>query len=128
MSSDRPEQAVNMLDEAFNRGDLEAVLGFYESNAVVMRAPGSLARGPVELREFFTRVMSAGTSARQIKTSVTEADGVALFLSRWTLNSPDAEDTASSREFVATTVLRRQADGTWRVLIDNPIGPLVLGV
>jgi uncharacterized protein (TIGR02246 family) len=127
MTSDSPDQAVKMVDEAFNRGDLEAVLGFYEPDAVVVREPGSEARGTAELRDFFTRAMRAGSSARQVKTRVIEADGVALFLSRWTLDSQDAENATNSREFVATTVLRRQADGTWKALIDNPIGPLVLG-
>jgi uncharacterized protein (TIGR02246 family) len=127
MTSDSPEQAVKMVDEAFNRGDLEAVLDFYEPSAVVVMEPGSVARGHVELRDFFTRVMRAGSSARQLKTSIIEADGVALFLSRWTLDSPDAENTANNREFMATTILRRQADGRWKALIDNPIGPLVLG-
>ena len=40
---------------------------------------------------------------------------------------PDVKDGATNREFIATTVLRRQVDGTWKALIDNPIGPLVLG-
>jgi ketosteroid isomerase-like protein len=127
MTSDSPEHAVEMVDAAFNRGDLEAVLDFYEANAVVVMEPDSLARGHQELRDFFTGVMRAGSSARQLKTSIIEADGVALFLSRWTLDSPYAENAATNREFIATTVLRRQADGRWRALIDNPIGPLVLG-
>jgi ketosteroid isomerase-like protein len=126
MTSDSPEHAVKMVDEAFHRGHLEGVLSFYEASAVVVREPGSFVRGHEELRNFFTGVIRAGTSARQLKTSIIEADGVALFLSRWTLNSLDG-GAASKREFMATTVLRRQPNGTWKALIDNPIGPLVLG-
>jgi hypothetical protein len=33
--------------------------------------------------------MQAGSSAKQLKTHVIEADGVALFLSRWTLGAKD---------------------------------------
>ena len=68
MTSDSPEHAVEMVDQAFNRGDLEAVLNFYEASAVVVSEPGSLARGHLELRDFFTRVMRSGTCARQLKT------------------------------------------------------------
>jgi ketosteroid isomerase-like protein len=127
MIADSPGHAVEILDEAFNRGDLDAVLNFYEANAVVVREPGRLARGHVEIRDFFTGAMQSGAHAKQLKTSIIEADGVALFLSRWTLNLPDAEQGTTNREFTATTVLRRQADGTWKALIDNPIGPLLLG-
>ena len=128
MIANSPESAVQMVDDAFNRGDLEAVLDFYEATAVVVMEPGKLARGTAELREFFKRVMGSGASAKQLKTNVIEADGVALFLSHWTLKSPDGENTESSNTFVATAVLRKQPDGTWKALIDNSVGPLVLGV
>jgi ketosteroid isomerase-like protein len=82
MIIDSPEHPVELLDRAFNEGDLEAVLGFYEPAAVVVTEPGKLARGSEELRSFFERVMRPGVSAKQLKTHVIEADEVALFLSR----------------------------------------------
>jgi len=122
-----PEHAVEMVDDAFNRGDLEAVLAFYEAAAVVVTEPGKSARGTDELRVFFGRVMQSGVSAKQLKTHVIEAEGIALFLSRWTLKSASGETAEGARTFIATTVLRKQPDGTWKALIDNSLGPLVLG-
>lgn len=127
MVADSPQHAVEMVDRAFNEGDIEAVLNFYETAAVVVTEPGKLARGTSELRTFFERVMHSGASARQLKTHVIEADGVALFLSRWTLKGADAHPDEAARTFIATTVLRKQPDGTWKALIDNSLGPLVLG-
>lgn len=83
MVADTPEQAVERVDRAFNQGDLEAVLSFYEPAAVVVTEPSQLARGHEELRRFFTGVLRSGASAHQLTTRVLEADGVALFLSRW---------------------------------------------
>jgi uncharacterized protein (TIGR02246 family) len=121
-----PEQAVEMLDRAFNENDLETALCFYEDAAVVVTEPGKMARGRDELKDFFERVMQRGVSAKQLKTHVIEADGVALFLSRWTLGGAGG-GAGSARTFVATTVFRKQVDGGWKVLIDNSLGPLVLG-
>jgi ketosteroid isomerase-like protein len=118
---EKPELLVEQLDKAFNEGDLEALLAFYEEAAVVVVEPGQTACGAVELRTFFSRILQTGLSARQLKTHILEADGVALFVSRWTLKG-DRE-----RQFVATSVFRRQQDGRWKVLIDNPFGPAVLG-
>ena len=123
-----PEQAVEMMDRAFNKGDLEALLNFYEESAVVVTEPGKTARGRDELRSFFKEVLAAKLSARQIKTYVLEADGIALFLSRWTLaGSDDTGSDFQARRFVATTVFRQQPNGEWKALIDNSLGPLVLG-
>jgi ketosteroid isomerase-like protein len=104
MSPDTPEQAVELLDRAFNQGDLDAVLSFYEPKAVVVTEPGKLARGTEELRTFFDRAMRSGATAKQLKTHVIEADALALFSSRWTLRT---------QTFVATTLFRKQPDGTW---------------
>ena len=120
-----PERAVDMLDKAFNEGDLETVLRLYEDAAVVVTEPGKLARGKEELRRFFEEVMASRPRARQLKTHVVEADGIALFLSRWTLASHNSME--APKRFVATTVFRKQPNGEWKVLIDNSLGPLVLG-
>jgi ketosteroid isomerase-like protein len=127
MTADSPEHAVAMLDRAFNAGDIDAVLSFYEPAAVVVTEPGKLARGANELRTFFERVMRPGASAHQLKSHVIEADGVALFLSRWTLETGNAGPDTRAQTFIATTVFRKQQDGTWKALIDNSMGPLVLG-
>jgi ketosteroid isomerase-like protein len=127
MVPDSPEHAAELLDRAFNEGNLKAVLGFYESAAVVVTEPGKLARGSEELRDFFQQAMGSGASAKQLKTHVIEADGLALFLSRWSFCMGNGNPEASSRTFIATTVFRKQSDGTWKILIDNAFGPLVLG-
>ncbi|WP_144154311.1 YybH family protein [Paraburkholderia sp. BCC1885] len=123
-----PEHAVELLDRAFNGRDLDAVVGFYEDDAVVVTEPGRTIRGRAELRNFFELAMKSGVSATQLKTHVIEADGIALFLSRWRLDYQAPSGEITSRELVATTVFRQQADGGWKVLIDNSLGPLVLDV
>jgi ketosteroid isomerase-like protein len=123
-----PEQAVEFLDRAFNDGDLERVLGFYDSLAVVVTQPNQTltVRGAEELRSFFARVMPSGGTAKQLKTRVVEADGVALFTSHWTFNARGATAVSEPPTFTATTVLRKQPDGGWKILIDNPYGPQIL--
>ena len=127
MVANSPQHAVELLDHAFNHGDVDAVLGFYESSAVVVTEPGRLARGTDELSSFVKRVMLPGASANQLRTHAIEADGVALFLSRWTFRAVSANPDATSQTLVATTVFRKQPDGKWKILIDNPYGPSVLG-
>ncbi|MFP3710057.1 DUF4440 domain-containing protein [Paraburkholderia sp. SIMBA_009] len=127
MIASSPEHVVELLDRAFNDRDIDTVIGFYEDEAVVVTEPGKTVRGRAQLRIFFERAMKSGASARQIKTHVLAADGVALFLSRWTLEYKESSGEVSTRELVATTVFREQPGGGWKVLIDNSLGPLVLG-
>jgi ketosteroid isomerase-like protein len=65
MSKHDIEEIVEKMDEAFNRGDVEAVLGFYEDGAVVVLEPGRVGRGKERLCEAFQFVMSLqGSLAR----------------------------------------------------------------
>jgi len=53
---------------------------------------------------------------------VVQSGDLALTVSDYTITStgPDGKQTSSSAR--GTEVVRRQADGTWRFVIDNPTG------
>ncbi|HEX8650391.1 MAG TPA: DUF4440 domain-containing protein [Pyrinomonadaceae bacterium] len=122
-----PLEAVELLDEAFNRGDLEAVLDFYEDGATMVAEPGRLVRGKAELRGAYEWIFSSIKGiATQEKTHVIETGDIALFTSLWSFSGQTAEGASVSRQSYASVILRRQADGGWRIVVDNSWGPAVL--
>ena len=123
MIATSPEHAIELLDAAFNQGDLATVLRYYDDAAVVVPEPGKEARGKQELRSLYQKLMQPGTTATQLKTHVVKADGIALFLSRWSLSVGNGPPET----FTATTVFRKGEDGGWKALIDIAQGPAVLG-
>ena len=126
MFASSPEQAVKELDEAFARADLEAVLGFYEDDAVVVVEPGRLARGKDELARFFSHAFALKGTATQIETNVLESGDIALFTSSWRFVGANLDGTPFQRESIATSVFRKGLDGGWRMVIDNSYGPAIL--
>ena len=128
MTAHSPEHAIELLDKAFNEADVKSVLSLYDDAAVLIDAtatalqPGKEARGKEALRSLYARILKPGAiSVEQLKTHVVEADGIALFTSRWRLGVQGAPP----QTFIATVVLRRQPDGSWKNLIDS--SPSVLG-
>ncbi len=123
-----PLETVATIDEAFNRGDIEAVLDCYEDDAVMVVEPNRLATGRAEIRATYEWI-SANIKgiATQEKTHVIETGDIALFTSKWNFIGTMLNGDSASRESYASVVLRRQTDGRWRIVVDNGWGYAVLG-
>lgn len=97
-------------------------MAFYEAGATFAPQPGQQIRGvdaiPQALAQFIAlRPTMTGTIGK-----VLEAEGVALVMSRWTLRGTSPDGTPVELAGVSSDVMRRQADGSWRLLIDDPWG------
>jgi ketosteroid isomerase-like protein len=105
-----------------NSGDLDSLMPLYERGAAFATEPGSLAHGGPGIREALAGFISMEGELDLEVTRVLEVDDLALVTGVWSFDGtgPDGEPvrlTASNAD-----VLRRQADGTWRFVIDNPWG------
>ena len=126
MTKQTPLQTVHDVDEAFNRRDLEAVLDCYEEEAIMVVEPGKVAHGKAELRDTFKELLKLGFKATQLKTKTLQTEEIALYIARWRLDGQTAEGKSFSKEYIATTVFRKQSDGQWKAIIDNSFGPDIL--
>lgn len=126
MFEESPIDVVEQLDKAFNNKDIEAVLEFYEDDATLVMEPGKLASGKIALRNFFETVFKYNGVAKQDKIKIIEADDIALFISKWHLRITDLDKKSITKEFIATSVFRKNSQGKWRLLIDNSFGPAIL--
>jgi uncharacterized protein (TIGR02246 family) len=123
-----PLEAVHELDIAFNSGDLEATLSFYEDNATIVIEPGKPPiQGKAALAEAFKHALALKGKATQLKTHIIETGDIALFTSKWAFDWISPEGKSMHRESYATTVFRKATNGEWLIVIDNSFSPAVLG-
>lgn len=122
MPGNTPLDTIQTLDDAFNTGDLDTILRFYDADAVLLNEPGQETRGLAAIRDLYRDALRSNPRVQQLATHIVEADGIALFTSRYILTAGNAPP----QTLVSTVVLRRQPDGAWKNLIDNARGPAVL--
>jgi ketosteroid isomerase-like protein len=82
--------------------------------------PGVVVRGHTEIRSALGELLSLAPTLTSTIEQVLEADGVALVVNAWTMTLTAAGGAEVHQTGRSADVLRRQADGTWRVLIDKP--------
>ena len=122
MSTATPEQVLESIVTGINSGDLDSLMPLYESEAAFVPQPGTLAHGPSGVSEALTGFISMNGELDLEVTRVLEVDDLALVVGVWSFNGTGPDGEPVQLEAKNADVLRRQTDGTWRFVIDNPWG------
>jgi uncharacterized protein (TIGR02246 family) len=114
----RAEDMHRALEAAYNTGDLAAVLNMYDVNGVIVAEPGN----PVSGKDQFVAAVKAILSIKgkmEIKTVYClQAGDVAVGRSEWSIKDGTVEKVSAK----GVEVMKRQTDGTWKVVIDHAFG------
>jgi ketosteroid isomerase-like protein len=122
MGADQPGEASKLFEARFGAGDLDGLMELYEDQAVFTNARGAHV-GPEAIREVLAGYISTGASITMNESVAFQAGDLALVHWSWTMDFPDGRQA----EGATAEVLRRQPDGSWKFLIDNPDGPALIG-
>jgi uncharacterized protein (TIGR02246 family) len=125
MPATEPEQMHGLFEQAFNAGDLEALMALYEADATLVPQPGAVAEGPAAIRESLRWFLDRRGEITLDTKLVLQVGDLAYLSNRWSLSGGTMPD-GSPAELGAVTaeVARRQPDGTWLYVIDNAWGDL----
>ncbi|MGH7374094.1 MAG: YybH family protein [Candidatus Rokuibacteriota bacterium] len=116
-----PEACDRLFVEHVNAGDLDALMSLYEPTCSLVRRDGGLARGHAEIREVLDRLiaMRARMSTEIVKV-VPAGDDLAMVYNDWHMSAKRADGQPVEARGKALEVVRRQPDGTWRFILDDP--------
>jgi len=114
----KAEEAHALLAAAYNTGDVETVLQMYDVAGIIVPEPGH----PVSGKEKFEAAVRAILSIKGKMTIKTvyclQAGNIAVGRSEW--NITDGKEVKVSAKGIE--VMRQQADGTWKIVIDHAFG------
>lgn len=123
MAATDADQVIEEFTKYFNAGDVDGLASVYEDGAVLLPEAGASVGDAADLRGVIRAYLDLkGTITITASKAFVKGD-LALAHSRWRLEIPGEE----SMEGTSAEVARRQPDGTWKYVIDNPYGDEVLG-
>ena len=122
MRNSTPEEVLESIVDGINTGNLDGLMTLYEPTAVFAAEPGKLAQGLAGVRESLTGFIAMKGKLDLKVTRVLEAGGLALVVGVWTFNGTGPDSKPVKLASKNADVLRRQTDGSWRFVIDNPWG------
>jgi uncharacterized protein (TIGR02246 family) len=117
-----PQETLERFAELLGKGELEAALTLYEEDAAFVPEPGRLVHGREAIGAALEAFVALSPTLTGTIESVVPAGDTALVINNWHLRGTDPEGNEVAMEARSADVLRRRADGTWRILIDDPWG------
>lgn len=120
------QAAIETMTAAFQNNDIEKVMRAYEPGAAVLFEPGKPVTDEQQLRQMFSGMAAAKPVFTYSGHEVVVSGDTAIHIAPWrmTAHAPDGSEISQSGLSIA--VLRRQADGSWKMVIDNPHGARLL--
>jgi uncharacterized protein (TIGR02246 family) len=122
-----PIETVEELLSAINTGDISGALALYEKDGVFVAEPGNIARGTEQIKAALEGFAALKPTMTAKSNNTIEGGDIVINYCSWTLTGTDPEGNAVEMEGLSTDVLRRQADGIWLLVIDNPYGSAICG-
>jgi uncharacterized protein (TIGR02246 family) len=117
LASMTPADLHRRVQAAFNAGDADALVALYEPDAVMATPDGDVVTGLDAIRQQWEGFIALGGTITMLTRHAIEVDGIALLSNDWNFVAERMEFSSRTSE-----VARRQTDGNWCYIIDNPYG------
>jgi uncharacterized protein (TIGR02246 family) len=117
-----PEDTDRLFAERLNAGDLDGVVALYEGGATLVRGDGTPATGRPAIRIELAEILQVKPAiVMDVRTVRRGGDNIAVLYNDWHGTLTTATGKVEIRG-CAVEVVRRQPDGRWLFVIDDPDG------
>lgn len=118
---------IEKMVTAFQNKDIDGVLATYEDNAIVMFEPQKPVQGKETLRAVFTQFVGMNPQYTFSGHEIYISGDIATHIAPWKMVGQLPDGTKIEQSGLSVAVLRKQADGNWLMIQDNPHGQFLLG-
>jgi ketosteroid isomerase-like protein len=124
MAAHTPEELYQQFRAAVSQGPagLDALVTLYEPEATFVPRPGEMVTGTEAIRRALAGLLDSRPKITVLAKKVVAAGDIVLSCNRWEMKAAGPDGNPIVITGMGTEVARRQSDGTWLFLIDNPYG------
>ena len=121
MPARTPEECDRLFGEHVSTGDLDKVMALYEEGASFVQHDGHVTHGHHAVRQALSRLVAMRPKLRMdVVKVVVGAGDLAIVYNDWEMSAIGPDGKPRERAGKAIEVMRRQPDGSWKVVIDDP--------
>jgi len=124
MRAHKPGECDRLLFEVIETGNLDAALELYEQDAIFVVSSDEVVSGHAAIRRVLQNMIAANATGKLDSiTAVPSSDGTVAFTrAKGSSTGPGPDGKLVTTHFHSIEIVRKQPDGTWRIIIDDPSG------
>jgi uncharacterized protein (TIGR02246 family) len=116
------QSTIDANNAAVAAKDMDAILATYEPAALMQAQPGMNAIGTEALRGAFQYFLALSPKITVTNSEILQTGDLALHSYTWTMSGKAPDGSPVEQSGLSVNVLRKQPDGRWLMVIDNPFG------
>lgn len=117
---------IEKMVSAFEKKDIDGVLETYENDAIVMFEPQKPVQGKETLRAVFTQFVEMNPKYTFSGHEIYISGDIATHTAPWKMIGQLPDGNKIEQSGLSVAVLRKQSDGNWLMIQDNPHGQFLL--
>jgi uncharacterized protein (TIGR02246 family) len=121
MPAKTPQECDELFARHVGEGNADGLVALYEKDASLVAPDGTIARGTDAIRKAMERLAGMRLALTiDIKHVVMAGDDLATVYNDWTFTATRPDGSPIEGAGKAVEVMRRQRDGTWLIVFDDP--------
>lgn len=121
MGQRTPEDCDRAFGERLNAEDVDGIVQLYEPDATFIPQEGEPITGTQGIRQALAEFAAMKPKIKMNVTKVVKAGGdLAVLYNNWALSAKGPDGATINMEGKAIEIVRRQPDGTWLFVVDDP--------
>jgi len=121
-----PLGAARYFQDCIRNGDVIAALDCFDEEAIYITEPGKFVKGKAQIREALEKVCSLKPDLQALRAVDFITGNIASWVDEWTMKATLPDGTIIEMRGISSDILKKQADGNWAYLVDNPYGGIYL--
>jgi uncharacterized protein (TIGR02246 family) len=126
MEHSQIQSVAEANNAAVSAGDIDGALATFEPDAAMAVQPGMTVAGTPALRAAFQQFLAIHPKITVTGQNLIQAGDIALHSFTWTMSAKAPDGSPIEQGGLSTVVLRKQPDGRWLMVIDNPFSDHLL--
>jgi len=116
------EGSARYFQNCVRNGDVEGALDCFDDEAIYVTGIGTFVTGKENIRKALEQVCGLKPDLQAQRSTGFTIDNITAWVDEWTMKATLPDGTKLEMRGTSSDILKKQPNGNWAYLVDNPYG------